>query len=46
MYHLIEHSDNYQNTSGSLWLYCRNEPALDSNSNIDLNNDNATDLFI
>ena len=26
MYNLIEHSDNYSKTSGSLWKYYRNEP--------------------
>ena len=28
MYNLIEHSDNYSKTSGSLWQYYRDEPAL------------------
>ena len=26
MYNLIEYSDNYAKTSGSLWQYFRNEP--------------------
>ena len=26
MYNLIEYSDNYAKTSGSLWKYSRNEP--------------------
>ena len=26
MYNLIEYSDNYSKTSGSLWQYCRDEP--------------------
>ena len=26
MYNLIEYSDNYAKTSGSLWKYCRDEP--------------------
>ena len=26
MYNLIECSDNYSKTSGSLWQYCRDEP--------------------
>ena len=26
MYNLIEYSDNYSRTSGSLWKYCRDEP--------------------
>ena len=33
MYNLIEHSDNYAKTSGSLWKYCKNEP----NDNLNLN---------
>ena len=28
MYNLIECSDNYSETSGSLWEYCRDKPAL------------------
>ena len=28
MYNLIEYSDNYLKTSGSLWEYYRDEPAL------------------
>ena len=30
MYNLIEYSDDYSKTSGSLWQYCRDEPALDA----------------
>ena len=26
MYNLIEYSNNYAKTSGSLWQYCRDEP--------------------
>ena len=26
MYNLIEHSNNYSKTSGSLWQYCKDEP--------------------
>ena len=26
MYNLIEYSDNYSKTSGSLWKYCKDEP--------------------
>ena len=29
-YNLIEHSDDYSQTSGSLWQYCKNE--LNNNS--------------
>ena len=34
MNNLIEYSDDYSKTSGSLWQYCRDEPALDNNDNI------------
>ena len=27
-YNLIEYSDNYSKTSGTLWQYCRDEPVL------------------
>ena len=33
MYNLIEHSDNYSKTSGSLWQYCKDIPAVDNNNN-------------
>ena len=29
MYNLIEYSDNYSKISGSVWLFYRDEPALD-----------------
>ena len=32
--HLIEYSDNYSNTFGILWQYCRDEPALANNGDI------------
>ena len=32
MYNLIEYSDNYLRTSGSLWQYCRHEPPLTDTS--------------
>ena len=35
MYNLIEHSDNYSKTSAILLQYCKDEPALDANGNID-----------
>ena len=43
MYNLMEYSDVYLNTSGSLWQYYRAEPALDNNNNIDCpaNNNNS-----
>ena len=33
IYNLIEYN-NYLETSGSLWQYYRDEPALDNNGNI------------
>ena len=33
IYNLIEYSDNYSKTSGSLWQYYRIGPALDNNDN-------------
>ena len=40
MYNLIEYSDAYSKTSGSLCQYYRDEPALDNNGNINFPNDN------
>ena len=34
MYNLIEHTDNYSKTSGSLWQYCKDIPAVDNNNAI------------
>ena len=46
MYNLIEYSDNYSKTSGSLWQYCKDIPAVNNNGDIvDFKGDNATDLF-
>ena len=46
MYNLIEYSANYSKTSGSLWQYCKDIPAVDNNGNIvDFNGANATDSF-
>ena len=46
MYNLIEYSDNYSKTSGSLWQYCKEIPAENNNGNIvDFNGANATDSF-
>ena len=46
MYNLIESSDNYSKTSGSLWQYCKNIPAVDDNGNIvKYTDDNAADSF-
>ena len=46
VYNSIEYSDDYSKTSASLWLYCKDIPALNDNGNIvDFNGANATDLF-
>ena len=46
MYNLLEYSGNYSKTSGSLWQYCKDTPAVNKNDNIvDLNGANATDSF-
>ena len=46
MYNLIEHRDNYSKTSGSLWQYCKEIPAIDDDGDIvDFNGANATDSF-
>ena len=46
MYNLIEYSDNYSKTSGSLWQYCKEIPVVDDDGHIVIfNGTNATDLF-
>ena len=48
MYNLIEYSDNYSKTSGSLWQYYKDILALDDNGNIvnfDGNNDSNSFKF-
>ena len=46
MYNLIGYSDNYSKTSGSLWEYCKDIPAVNDNGNIaKFNWNNATDSF-
>ena len=46
MYNLIEYSDNYSKTSGSLWQYCKDIPAVNNNDSIvDFNGTNANDSF-
>ena len=44
MYNLIEYIDNYSKTSGILWQYCRDEPAIDPANDdiVDFNAANAT----
>ena len=46
MYKLIEYSDNYSKTSGSLWQYCTDIPAVDNNNAIvNFAENNLTDSF-
>ena len=46
MYNLIEYSDNYSKTSGSLWQYCKEIPAINDNGAIvAFNGTNDTDSF-
>ena len=46
MYNLIEYSDNYSKTSGSLWQYCKDIPAVDNNNAIvNFTENNLTDSF-
>ena len=34
MYNLIEYSNNYSKTCGSLWQYASDEPAVDGNGSV------------
>ena len=46
MHNLIEYSENYSKTSGSLWQYCKQIPAVDNNDNIvNFGGANATNSF-
>ena len=46
MYILIEYSDNYSKTSGSLWQYCKDILAVDNNNAIvNFAENNLTDSF-
>ena len=46
IYNLIEYSDNYSKTSGSLWQYCKEIPAVNNTGNIiDFDGTNVTDSF-
>ena len=46
MYNLIKYSDNYAKTSGRLWQYCLDIPALNNNNAIvDFTENNLTDSF-
>ena len=43
MYNLIEYSNNYSKTSGIVWQYCRDKPAVNNNGVIiAFNADNVT----
>ena len=46
MFNLIEYSDNYAKTTGSLWQYCKDIPARNSNDEItEFTAGNLTDSF-
>ena len=46
LYNLIEYSDNCSKTSGSLWQYHKDIPAIDNNGDIiNFNGTNNTDSF-
>ena len=46
MYNLIEYSNNYAKTKGSLWQYCKDIPALNANDEItEFTGGNTTDAF-
>ena len=49
MYNLIEYSENYSKTSGRLWQYRKEIPAIDDNGNIvnfDGNNETDSHKFL
>ena len=45
MYNLIEYSDNYAKTSGILWQYCLDIPALNNNAIVDFADGRLSDSF-
>ena len=46
MYNLIEYSDNYAKTTGSLWQYCKDIPSRNVNDDIIVfDGNNLTDSF-
>ena len=46
MYNLIEYSDNYAKTTGSLWQYCKDMPARNNKNEItEFTGGNTTDSF-
>ena len=42
IYNLIEFSDNFSKTSGRLWQYCKEIPAVNDGNIADFNGANAT----
>ena len=44
-YNLIECSDNYAKTTGSLWQYCKDIPARNNNQIVNFTANNLTDSF-
>ena len=46
MYNLIKYSNNYSKTSGSLWQYCKDIPAVDNSyAIVNFSENNLTDSF-
>ena len=45
MYNLIEYSDNYAKTTGSLWQYCKDIPARNNDAIVIFAENNLTDSF-
>ena len=45
MYNLIEYSDNYSKTSGSLWQYCKDIPAVNNDAIVNFTDNSLTDSF-
>ena len=49
MYNLVDYSDNYSKSSGSLWIYYRDEPFSYANGAIDdfvVDNNNSASFKI
>ena len=45
LYNLIEYSDSYSKTSGTLWQYCKDIPAVSNNGDIiEFNGANSFDF--
>ena len=46
MHNLIEYSDNYSKTSGILWQFCKDIPAVDNdNAIVNFTENNLTDIM-